>query len=692
MRNRKKFKSAMCQRRKQTLILLFVLNHLVVYAQRSVEPVDTSFTISEVIVSGYGNSVPISKTPGNVGVLPSYIISKLPTQSIDEMIGVLPGVSTNRTSGVSQMVTTVSLRGLAGDEQGRTLVLMDGVPINTSDNGTVNWNAIHPDNVARVEVLLGGAAAMYGSNAIGGVINIVTKQASAPFRANASLMYGSMNTWRSDVLLSAKLGKKVSVFVSGNYGQADGYINIADSLRTEYTHPVYMKEYALYSKLLYNPTDDWRVEVSYNMYRDKRGEGEKIQAPGGEYRKFDNDRVTFRVNTLDNKRWSMALASYFQQERYFKLDERMKGNQYQRFDVKTTRNDFGALLNNSVKFGTNRLGFGAEVRVGSIDGGDYYKTSPDTVRNMGDLDIYSVFIRDEQTLFKDKLWLQVALRYDLARFHNGFFETVGDNVASFANYNGNLKSHTWYKFSPNVSIRYTPKAKFSTYFTYGRGFRASILDDLCRSGWMWVGPKIANPELGPEYVDNYEWGMSVSFGRFKFTRSMYYGMGHDFLYYVPTGQKMYGNRDIFIRKNISKVRIYGGESEFSYSNNNGLYMTLNYTMAYTKILKAVGMESIQGKQLTYSPKYTLKFLTVWSGTLGEASFKATYRSKQYVSEDNLKSVKGYVLCDVSVAKSLFNRMLSLRAEALNIFDRRVTNSAEYLSPGRVFNLKISVSL
>ena len=203
-------------RRKQTLILLFVLNHLVVFAQQSAEPIDTTLAISEVMVLGYGNGVPVNKTPGNVGVLPSYILSKLPTQSIDEMIGVLPGVSTNRTSGVSQMVTTVSLRGLAGDEQGRTLVLMDGVPINTSDNGTVNWNAIHPDNVARVEVLLGGAAAMYGSNAIGGVINIVTKQASAPFRANASLMYGSMNTWRSDVLLSAKLGKKVSVFVSGN--------------------------------------------------------------------------------------------------------------------------------------------------------------------------------------------------------------------------------------------------------------------------------------------------------------------------------------------------------------------------------------------------------------------------------------------------------------------------------------------
>lgn len=682
----------MSQRRKQTLILLFVLNPLVVFGQKSVEPIDTSLTISEVIISGYGNAVPISKTPGNVGVLPSYILSKLPSQSIDQMIGMLPGVSSNRTSGVSQMVTTVSLRGLAGDEQGRTLVLMDGVPINTSDNGTVNWNAIHPDNVARVEVLLGGAAAMYGANTIGGVINIVTKQASAPFKLNASLMYGSMNTWRADATASAKLGKRVSLFLSGNYGQSDGYINVADSLRTEFTHPIYMKEYSLYSKLLYNPVNDWRVELSYNMYRDMRGEGEKIQAPQGEYRNFDNDRVTLRANTVNEKRWSMSVAAFFQQERYFKLDERMKGDEYQRFDVKAVRNDFGGLLNSSVTFGTNRLGLGAEVRVGSIDGGDYYKTSPDTVRNRGILDIYSVFIRDEQTLFKDKLWLQVALRYDLAKFHNGFFETVGDNVASFANYNGDLKSHTWYKFSPNVSIRYTPKAKFSTYFTYGRGFRASILDDLCRSGWMWVGPKIANPELGPEYVDNYEWGMSVSFGRFKFTRSMYYGMGHDFLYYVPTGQKMYGNRDIFIRKNISKVRIYGGESEFSYNNNNGLYMTLNYTMAYTKILKADGLESIEGKQLTYSPKYMVKFMTIWSGSLGEASLKAIYKSKQYVSEDNSKSIKGFVLCDVALSKYLFQRRLALRAEALNLLDRRVTNSAEYLSPGRVFNFKISLSL
>ena len=243
------------------------------------------------------------------------------------------------------MHTNVSIRGLAGDEQGRTLVLFDGIPINTSDEGSVNWNSIHIDNVQRIEVFKGPGSSLYGNSAMGGVINIISKRPVSPFSLNASGSYGSLNTWKTDLGLSSRINDKFAIFLSGYYNKSDGFNNIPDSLRTEPDYSVarFMKEGGLYAKVLYNPTALFNVDLAYDLYRDKRGEGEKIQAPDGEYRHFNHNRVQSRFYGEKGK-FSYQAALYFQRQDYFKLDERIKGGDYQRFDVKSHRDDWGAIM------------------------------------------------------------------------------------------------------------------------------------------------------------------------------------------------------------------------------------------------------------------------------------------------------------------------------------------------------------
>lgn len=189
----------------------------------------------------------------------------------------LSGVNTTRSDGISNMHTNVSIRGLAGDEQGRTLVLFDGIPINTSDEGSVNWNSIHIDNVQRIEVFKGPGSSLYGNSAMGGVINIISKRPVSPFSLNTSGSYGSLNTWKTDLGLSSRINDKFAIFLSGYYNKSDGFNNIPDSLRTEPDYSVarFMKEGGLYAKVLYNPTALFNVDLAYDLYRDKRGEGRK---------------------------------------------------------------------------------------------------------------------------------------------------------------------------------------------------------------------------------------------------------------------------------------------------------------------------------------------------------------------------------------------------------------------------------
>lgn len=657
------------------------------------EVADTALILHEVVVTGSRTERPVTQSPGSISIVTPVLLRNSPAQSVDDILTMISGVNTTRSDGLSTMHTNVSIRGLAGDEQGRTLVLFDGIPINTSDGGTVNWNSIHMDNVQRIEVFKGPGSSLYGNNAMGGVINIISKKPLSPFSVNASGTYGSLNTWKSNLGISSRMSDKFSVFLSGYYNKSDGFNNIPDSLRTtpDYSVARFMKEGGLYGKIIYTPAKLFNVELAYDLYKDKRGEGEKIKAPDGEYRHFNHNRAQGRFYGEKGK-FSYNAAVYFQRQDYFKLDERLKGDDYQRFDVKSHRDDWGAILHLRLSGKHNDLAFGGEIKNGSIDGGDHYVTSPDEVLNKGTIRILSVFAQDELNLFNQKIWLQLALRYDNAYFHDGWFEANGENVSDFNTYNGKLKNNRWEHFSPRASLRFNPTDAVSFYASYSQGFRASILDDLCRSGWMWVGPKIANPELGPEQIDNYEVGATFWLGKkLSLSPSFYYAKGKDFLYYVATGEKMWGKRDIYQRQNISRVDVKGVEADLNFTPVNGLKINVNYSYNDPKVKDFKEKPELNNKTLTYAPKNQVKGYILWTGGFLDVMVRGRYKSKQYTAEDNSTAIDGFTIWDAQISKWFFHHHLNIGGEIINIFNNRHMNTKDYMSAGRLMNLKLAVS-
>lgn len=668
-----------------------LFQHATTFARTEVA--DTALILHEVVVTGSRTERPVTQSPGSISIVTPVLLRNSPAQSVDDILTMISGVNTTRSDGLSTMHTNVSIRGLAGDEQGRTLVLFDGIPINTSDEGSVNWNSIHMDNIQRIEVFKGPGSSLYGNNAMGGVINIISKKPLSPFSVNASGTYGSLNTWKSNLGISSRMSDKFSVFLSGYYNKSDGFNNIPDSLRTtpDYSVARFMKEGGLYGKIIYNPAKLFNVELAYDLYKDKRGEGEKIKAPDGEYRHFNHNRAQGRFYGEKGK-FSYNAAVYFQRQDYFKLDERLKGDDYQRFDVKSNRDDWGAILHLRLSGKHNDLAIGGEIKNGSIDGGDHYVTSPDEVLNKGTIRILSVFAQDELNLFNQKIWLQLAVRYDNAYFHDGWFEANGENVSDFNTYNGKLKNNRWEHFSPRASLRFNPTDAVSFYASYSQGFRASILDDLCRSGWMWVGPKIANPELGPEQIDNYEVGATFWLGKkLSLSPSFYYAKGKDFLYYVATGEKMWGKRDIYQRQNISRVDVKGVEADLNFTPVNGLKINVNYSYNDPKVKDFKEKPELNNKTLTYAPKNQVKGYILWTGGFLDVMVRGRYKSKQYTAEDNSTTIDGFTIWDAQISKWFFHHHLNIGGEIINIFNNRHMNTKDYMSAGRLMNVKLAVS-
>ena len=167
---------------------------------------DTEEETEKIVVTGTRKKSSWKKAPAMVTVVEKEELEQAPETTVDDFLKRIPSVSYSRVHqaecGPGRDIT---LRGIS--EQKRTLILVDGIPVNDSVTGAVNWSLIPKESVERIEVIRGPMSALYGSGAMGGVINVVTKK---PEENNETLLkggYGMMNTYKATLLQGGKFKK-----------------------------------------------------------------------------------------------------------------------------------------------------------------------------------------------------------------------------------------------------------------------------------------------------------------------------------------------------------------------------------------------------------------------------------------------------------------------------------------------------
>lgn len=159
--------------------------------------------LSEVVVTATRTEQPLSDVVADVSIIDRDTIARSGATGLADVLDRLPGISITRNGGPAA-TTSVYVRGA---ETRFTAVLIDGVRVDTqSGSGGASWNAIPLSQIERVEVLRGPAAAVYGSDAIGGVIQIITRKGEAGFAPSVALGMGSHGTRQLDVALSGASG------------------------------------------------------------------------------------------------------------------------------------------------------------------------------------------------------------------------------------------------------------------------------------------------------------------------------------------------------------------------------------------------------------------------------------------------------------------------------------------------------
>ena len=265
------------------------------------QPAHLEFTLQpssaneQVTVSAARTGVRLSETPGSTILLSTPDIVSTPALRVDDVLRQVPGFSlfrrsSSRTANASNQ--GVSLRGLGGTAASRALVLEDGIPLVDAFGGWVYWDRIPRTSLSTIEVFRGGASNLYGSDALGGVIQFITRQPQAPaIKLEAS--YGSERTPDFSFWTGTRAGPW-DVSLASEMFHTDGFVMVPVSLRGSVDTPA--------------NSEDATVDLNVGHQLGNQG---RIFARGSFFTEFRNNGTPLQTNDTRTGEGALGLDQQF---------------------------------------------------------------------------------------------------------------------------------------------------------------------------------------------------------------------------------------------------------------------------------------------------------------------------------------------------------------------------------------------
>jgi len=406
-----------------------------------------------------------SQLPFGVDVYNIYDISAFRIDGIEDILSRSGDVFVRDYGGMGSLSTTA----IRGAKSNQSLVMIDGQPINDVQGGTPDLNFIHIGDIERVEVYSGAASAVYGANAAGGVVNVITRDSAETYGAKFDVGYGTVNTQKYVISGKAPVGP-VNIFVSGEQNKSDGLYSPSYNNGVKVRPNTDYEGKTLAGKIAYRPLSNHLVTLRGQYTTGELGTPGSVTYEDTTARQEDTGifiNGAYRANLAENALWMDFTGYYNDTERHFvssgafPVDDTHKGKLYG-----------GRLANFVQALPWNRIGVGLEYSDGSVDS---------TALGEHDSLNYGIFVQDDVSW--NNLNVAAGVRYD-----------KNDNYDS--------------QISPRVGASYEIIDGLSVRGAYGRGYRAPSLEELY---WPSSAYYQGNPDLTPEEVATYEGGINYYF-------------------------------------------------------------------------------------------------------------------------------------------------------------------------------------
>jgi len=594
--------------------------------------INRTYSIDEVVVTGARHRTDVRHLSQTVSVVNRNKLERAMQPSLLPVLTEqVPGLFVTSRGVMGYGVSNgaaggISLRGLSGGNA-RLMVLIDGHPQYAGIFGHPISDAYQTLLADRVEVLRGPASVLYGSNAMGGVINIVTRKMHEDgVRTNLHAGFGSYGTLETELTNRIRKGRFSSV-VSGSYNRTDGH-------RADMN----FEQYGGYAKLGYELTDNWNVRGDVNVTHFNASYPGPVSAP-----LLDGDqRITRGMTSLavenDYGKTSGALSFFYnwgdhwindgytpsagegpQDDRFNSFDDMMGLSLYQ-----STRFFKG----NRITFGFDWFRYGGHAWSEYVSG-DRTGTSSDMVdKHEDEVAGYMDFRQD----FGRWLTLNAGLRID----HHSRVGT---------------------EWVPQAGLAFHLPHAIELKASASKGFRYPILRE------MYMFPP-QNPDLQPESMWNYELAFSQQLldGRLQYGINLFYIDGKNLIQTLPnpSGSGM-------LNQNSGKIDNTGVELQAAYRINKDWSVDANYSFLH--------MEN----PVLAAPEHKLYAGAAFSKGRWNVSTGVQYIAGLYTSVGETETTEDFVLWSLR-ASFRVAKWLDIWARGENLLAQKYEINAGYPMP------------
>ena len=622
------------------VIILFFLMASVCQAE---EPQTVNQELDEVVVTASRVEEKVKEVPATVNIVNNKELEVIKFRNPAEVLNRLPGIYTHDFGGESELT---SIRVPTHFTNPYTVVLVDGIPTTSYGSGSSGQiSELNSRNIERIEVVKGPSSALYGSNAIGGIINIITKDPTPGHEVNLWAEYGEYEHFFGGVSASGS-GRKVSYYVDFNYKNAEGWRD----------HSAVDKKVGN-AKLQFAPTESSLLGLKLELLSFENESAGSLEEDA-----FNQDwrhsYYTFNETTMDQYVGTLTYE-YFLQNGEFKTVlnlRQMDHTTLPHYNIRQVGgNPFGphfghyhGYYNDIEGFDTNlqflytrdmslwssKLIAGLDAEYGGTE------TDQDELEISRDDTDPVLYKYTSYTVIGDNKWLDVTTKVaspylQFAAFPieplritiGGRYDTITYEVEDKLNAGGFMDKSgdkDFSQFSPKAGVTYEMTQDINSFFSYSQGFVVPTTSQLLTS----TG---ANDQLNAEEATNYEIGLRTSFWnrRLDLDLSVYYMEIEDKI--VSEGDN-WGDQYV----NAGETTHRGVETVFVIRPHEKLSLAASYTYARNKYETYVtDTSNFNGKTLPRSPDHHINArLTAYPVNGLQLELEVDGVSSQYADDAN----------------------------------------------------------
>jgi iron complex outermembrane recepter protein len=658
-----------------------------------------------IVVIGTRTGTELDQSPAATSVVTREELELRNTQLVDQSLNLLAGIYAFRTKGPQDTTNGISMRGFngRGADGSRVLVLLDGQPLNSAYDGAVQWTTLPVNEVDRVEVVRGPFSSLYGGNAMGGVVNIITRPVEhrqfdlfAQYGSHSSVFYSAAFSDRWRERLGIRLGyqrlQNGGYPVQGVYAsaspaaaitgplvtgatrlenttgstryavgeQGDNWYNQhawwargeytlghASAVSFQYMRRRYGYGYDDYQSFLRdesgNPVDHGTVFFyDKGLRRMVISSGSFIGGPGGGESNLFNAQLLYSFSPGSQLRVTGGMTDLPLE--YFTTpasSATLTGGPGTTAD-RPNRSLYGEAQWNWTQSNRHSIVVGAALRHNSSTSAEYDLTD----YALRDSHVRQTTLSSGQDLSgaifaQDQLTITKRLQLVAGGRFDRWASRDGSAIPYFGAAPILYPSRNANSFSGKLAVLYQGAAGWVLRAGVGNSFRNPTVYELFRSWSSSSGTfYLSNPDLQTERLTSWETGIRKKFGtRFDLDAGYFENHVHNLIYRSTDLQRDPSGKTR-VFLNAGKSRTRGAEIAVQQSALSWLQLRESYTWNDARIIRNEAAPLTVGKRVPYVPRHIASFIAIASHKQWTGSLTGRYIGKIFSNDTNTDVVKG----------------------------------------------------